>query len=214
MLKYYTFYIDLSEDKFDYVETVVKSYINSHYLIAYEHYNSKGELKPHFHFIVYCEVNQKNNIYKKILTDHKLFVKGKGGYRPYGMLKKPIRDPQRLKAYCMKDKNVRTNLPDEELQELAKISFKITDNLQILKEKFISEIKNGNFKHKIQQLNGWGINTDFKQNIQLYVIKFILDNKLTILRSSIDRWSLLFLREHPDICEEVRQKYIYHFIYN
>lgn len=214
MLQYYTFYIDLEEDQFNYCETVVKNYIKTLYLIAYEHYNAKGEKKPHFHFIVYCEEKTKTNLYKKILTDKNLFVKGKGGYRPYGMLKKPIRDPQRLKAYCMKDKNIRTNISAEELQELSKISFKITDNREILKDKFISDIENGKFTEKLEPITDWGINTDLKHNIRIYVINFLLDNQLNLLRSSIDRWSLLLLRHHPKIIKEDRSKYLYHFVYN
>lgn len=214
-VKYYTFYIDLPVEDFDYVQNIVtEKYKIKDYLIAHEEFNAKGEHKPHFHFIVYATLKLKNNLFKKILTDKNLFVKGKGGYRPYGCLKTPIRDLNRLKAYCLKDGNVRSSIPEEELQELSKISFKKTDTLNILKDKFIKDINEGGFHYPITPYNDWGICPDLKVNIRTYCIKFHLDNELNILRSSIERWSLLFLQVHPDIPSSDRAKFIHYFIYN
>lgn len=213
-IKYYTFYIDMPVTDFDYVEAQTQKYTKE-YLIAHELTNDKGEAKPHFHFIVKATLKQKNNLMKKILTDKNLFVKGKGGYRPYGCLKIPIRDLNRLKIYCLKEGNVRSNgMDSEELEELSKLSFKKKDSYKILKDKFIKEINTGKFNFPLSPINDWGFDGELKKNIRQYVIQFLLENEQTLLRSSIERWALILLSIHPGIPPNQRSKFLHFFIYN
>lgn len=82
----------------------------------------------HFHFV--CEMNdtQYHKFMKNIKDKYKLQGVAKNGTaRQYGKIKE-IKDTTRLLAYCMKDGNYKTNLPDDVIEQLKTITFKPTVN--------------------------------------------------------------------------------------
>lgn len=125
-LKHITFFIDGPLDKFDLVEKLVKESSAEFYLISHELLNAKGENKPHYHFIILSNEKTFNALFKRLKSNLNAVVttKGRGGYRPYGRLKEPIRDIEKLKIYCCKDGNVRSTYSTAILEELHQKSFK------------------------------------------------------------------------------------------
>lgn len=142
-LKHITFFIDGPLDKFDLVEKLVIEASAEFYLISHELLNAKGENKPHYHFIILSTEKTYNALFKRLKSNLNAVVttKGRGGYRPYGRLKEPIRDIEKLKIYCCKDGNVRSTYSTEVLEELHQKSFKkhSEDKLFQGMKKFLSE---------------------------------------------------------------------------
>ncbi len=115
-----TFYAHLPLAELDNLESALLSYIDeSRYLIAHE--ISQVKKISHFHVIAEMDNNQwehfRNNI---IIKRYSLKAKNK----QYGKVKK-INDVNKMISYCLKDDGERrTNIPDDEIQEFLKNSYK------------------------------------------------------------------------------------------
>jgi hypothetical protein len=123
--QYFTGFFDLTFDKaVPLRDLFINKYSIEDYLIAYEEYNAEGKYKPHIHWIIKGTPLQKTNMVQYVVKLYNLKTTSQGGVRRYGTLKRPIKNLERLRIYCSKDKNVLSNLPKEELDRLAELSFK------------------------------------------------------------------------------------------
>ena len=141
---YRTFFIDLSVDKFDEVEQIIKDYGVEQYLIAHEQYNKKGQDKPHFHFLVFTSLKNLRTLVKYFKEKYDLANKDgkRGGVRHYGTHAdgKPIHDEAKFSTYLCKDGNVRSTFPEAQLLQYKENSYKAVER-QFDKDKLIALIK-------------------------------------------------------------------------
>lgn len=201
-LKHIAFYIDGTEDKFDYVEDLVKQHDITEYLISHELKNSKDEDKPHFHIIILTDEKTYANFIKKLRNALDAYnkVKGSGGYRPYGRIKQPIRDIHKLKVYCSKDGNVRSSYSAEVLEALYKESHK-KNAVDAFKEELIKTLDEIEF-----DLSGY----DVKDKLYQTIIKMMIKNDMKISRPGVVSWGNFYISktERYNINQKAR------FIYN
>jgi hypothetical protein len=113
--------------EFDEIEKVVVSYLTDgqEYLMSKEfaptgHKGTNGE---HIHVAARIDLKQYNNINKTLKDRYGLNGDTKNGTKTYGKIKADIKDPRRLIAYCMKDGDYSTNIKEEVIEELKKLSF-------------------------------------------------------------------------------------------
>lgn len=182
---YHTFFIDSPLEKFDEIEETVKlSYGIEEYLIAFEATNEKGEDKPHYHFIVFTTDKNLTNLLQHLVKKYNLANKSgqKGGRRKYGRLKQPIKNLERLKIYCSKEGNVRSNYTEEVLTDLYKKSFKKDD--KALKVKCLRYVEGETTSQLYVSL----------EDIRLYIIKFCMVEKIHIRRTLVDAYLIYIVQ--------------------
>jgi len=199
-LKHITFFIDGDLDKFDAVESIVKEEqprtgaIIEFYLISHELKNSKGQEKPHYHFILLTTEKIYTSIFKrlKLLLKASVTAKGKGGYRPYGRLKEPIRDLHKLSVYCSKDGNVRSTYSQSVLQDLHKQSFKkeAEDNLFEEMVTFMAEHP----EHTNNQHCAGIQSSETIDNIRRGIIHFLITKEQKISKPKVEGFLSKYIR--------------------
>lgn len=181
-------------------DIMINQYGIADYLLAYEERNDKGEYKPHIHTIYLTTPNNGRNMVKTIVSKYKLTSSGRGGKRHYCTLKAPIRNLEKLRVYCSKDGNVVSSLPQDELDRLAKLSFK-KDNLEI-KEKLVKHldevIKQKKWKYHFNTEKTYHIT---EKDLALEIIKYMCDNKIHLRKSLLESY-VIYYRQFttiPDI---------------
>ena len=182
-------------DPLGYMEEIKNILINDYgvkdYLIAYEERNSKGEYKPHIHTIYLTSESNGTNFVKKVVNLYGLRGNTRGGRRYYGTLKEPIRDLEKLRIYCSKDKNVISSLPNEELDRLAKESFK-KDNLEI-KEKLVKHLDEVVKKHYWRQNFSEGTTYHMThEELAIEIIKYMCNNKIHLRKSLLESYVVYY----------------------
>jgi hypothetical protein len=178
-------------------EILTKDYGVKDYLIAYEERNAKGEYKPHVHTIYLTSESNGTNFVKKIVSKYGLRGNTKGGRRYYGTLKEPIRDLEKLRVYCSKDGNVISSLSNEELDRLAKKSFK-KDNLEIKEKlvKYLDEVvSNKYWKHDFTEGKTYYIT---QKQLALEIITYMTNNKIHLRKSLLDSY-IIYYRQFSQI---------------
>ena len=130
-------------DDYDYLEDTLKEYDIGGYLIGAEVSSTGVE---HYHFLVEMTSKDYHLFSERIFRKHyKLRGRAsKGQARQYGKLKE-IRDFERLKAYTMKEGNIRTNMSEEDLAYAREISFSKNEKID-LREKMLNTLKNGSIE--------------------------------------------------------------------
>ena len=103
-----------------------KQYNIGEYIIALEitQHSHKETAGEHFHFCAEMSDVTYHAFCKRVFKDrYKLSGQARNGKpKQYGKVTE-IKDITRMKAYCIKDNNYYTNIPDEEIEKLKKISF-------------------------------------------------------------------------------------------
>ncbi len=171
----------------------------------------------HFHFLVEMSDKQYHAFSKKVFKDrYKLHGRwwvddnGKKHPRQYGKVKK-INDMKKIARYTCKDKNVKTNLSAEELDDLLgqkleecsnykgdETKDKMCECMEWIEKQFvhhIHEIYKGadyNFVIADKQVET-GIqykqrDTYDAKTIKIYIIKYFKENKINIRRTTIDSY--------------------------
>jgi len=213
MDKYITFFIDGSEEYFDQIEKLIllPTYSISFWLVSHELFNSKMEKKPHYHFIIKSIEKAYNALFKRLkeLLGAKC-ESTKGGYRPYGRLKVPIRDITKLKQYCSKDGNVRSSCDSAELKALYEASYKKKD-----KELFLNElcdwVAKNSYHPTFPTSHVWRDTTD---RIRGGIIHFLLDKKHRITRPTVESYFLQFIRsDYCPLSPEKKKTYLFNHFY-
>jgi len=107
-----------------------KQYNIGEYIIALEitEHSHKETAGEHIHFCAEMSDVTYHAFCKRVFKDrYKLSGQARNGKpKQYGKVTE-IKDITRMKAYCIKDNNYYTNLPDEEINKLKKISFSKVD---------------------------------------------------------------------------------------
>ena len=191
--KYITFYIDGSFDKMEAVKdlTLQPQYNIKEYLISHETSNSKGEDKPHFHFLIHAEEKSFNSLYKRLkLLLGAIKPSGQGGYRPYGRLKVPIRNLETLKAYICKDGNVISSMSKETLDDLYKKSYKKNNIEQVWNEFMEHAQSNGSIPAYYYQPN----HKEYIDHIRRAILQFLISKEDKISRPKIESYLTKFIR--------------------
>lgn len=220
---YKTFWIDVLESEFDYVENYVSTNPKvDEYLISHELKNSQGVSKPHFHVVLKIDdVKTANNILKHFYTKYNLKneKKSQGGKRFYGMLKRPIDDPDRLKIYCCKEGNIRSNIPDAVLKELADKSFMKSTTLKKILEVETREYIETKFpfgfrREATDTSNGKKFTYYNTKELKIEIIEYIVKvKKLKITKHQLENYFLqiIQLSENPSI--GMKSNEIYEYFY-
>lgn len=209
-LKHITFYIDGLAEKFDTIEQMIKDHDITEYLISHELLNSKGKEKPHYHFILLTTDKIYNNLFKKLkvalgVKPHK--ATGSGGYRPYGRLKQPIRDLDRLKIYCSKDGNVRSTYPKDVLEALHERSFKKNKD---------DQFKLDLIEHLDQSVNY--NNLCNREKLYGAIIQFLILKDMKISRPGIISWATFYISKTGRFASDIsgptsRSRIIYNLLF-
>ena len=130
-------------DDYDYLEDTLKEYDIGGYLIGAEVSSTGVE---HYHFLVEMTA-EDYHLFSERVFRKKYKLRGrasKGQARQYGKLKE-IRDFERLKAYTMKEGNIRTNMSEEDLANAREISFSKNEKID-LREKMLNALKNSSIE--------------------------------------------------------------------
>lgn len=204
-LKHITFFIDSPLDKFDCIEKMVIDHDITEYLISHEQINAKGEEKPHYHFLLLTTEKVYNNLFKKLkvalgVKPHK--ATGSGGYRPYGRLKVPIRDLDRLKAYICKDGVVRSTYSEDVLKALHEKSFQKTKTDKF-KAELVSYIDEHLPAHQILD----------KEKFYSIIIQYFLTQDSKITKQGIVSWGTYYIRHTDKLGHKSRQSLIYKLLF-
>lgn len=130
-----SFYVELKwseNDIYDSFMGKLLKYNIGQYIVGKEvaegtHNETEGE-----HIHVCCQMSD-DDYHRFVVTvlrqQMKLRGRAGGGFcRQYGKVKQ-MRSLEKMKAYCVKDCNVDTNIGDDELEKLIKISYKKCDTL-------------------------------------------------------------------------------------
>lgn len=220
---YKTFWIDLTVDNFDYIEDYVKNYKGvEEYLIAHELKNSLGVDKPHFHIVLKIDdIKTINNILKHFKTKFNLKndTGKRGGKRFYGMLKTPIENPEKLKIYCCKEGNIRSNISDEELKKLESASYlkKSTEKkiLEIECREYIEEKHPFGFRRyaKETKLRNEYCYYDTK-SLKIEIINFITGiKKIKLTKHQLENYFLQCIQLSENEHIKMKPEEIYQYFY-
>ena len=185
----------------------------------------------HFHFLVEMSDKQYHAFSKKVFKDrYKLRGRAtKGAPRQYGK-EKNIKDIQKIARYTCKDKNVRTNLTEEELddllgQKLEECKNTKMESMENIKkcmlyvekkwENFIIKKNNGNVNFVIADGK---LETQFKDletwdhpQICCEIINFMIENDINIRRTTIDTYYLYIIARSEYLKKGARA--IYYHLY-
>lgn len=138
-MNYLAFMAAIPHTHFGYLEETLKEYNIGNYIIANEitttsHKETNGQ---HFHFLVQMEDEDYHRYAKRVFKD-KFKLRGRAAKdlpRQYGKVNK-IENLERMKAYTVKSGNIRSNMPQEELDGYMEASFEREDKLKIKDELF------------------------------------------------------------------------------
>ncbi len=143
-MDYIAFFFAVRHTEFDYLMQTMLEYNVGLYIVAKEtaqgdaHAETAGE---HFHFVVQMSDADYHKFSKRIKEKYSLNGKAKDGKaRQYGKVPK-IKNLERMMVYTVKDKNVRSNMSEEELDRLKELSFKKEEKKKLEDEiiKFLLE---------------------------------------------------------------------------
>lgn len=129
-LPWIAFMAHIPHSQIDYVEQTLKEYDIGLYIIGLE----KTDYE-HMHFLVEMKEIDYHKYSKRVFKD-KFKLRGraiKNAPRQYGKLKQ-IEDLEKLKAYTVKDQNIRSNMKQEDLDTYIELSFKKEDKLKFTEE--------------------------------------------------------------------------------
>lgn len=138
-MNYLAFFAAINHAHADYLIETLTEYNIGTYIVGMEitqesHKETNGE---HFHFMVQMEDADYHKYAKRVFKD-KFKLAGratKGCPRQYGKVKH-IENLERMKAYTVKSKNIRSNMDQAELDHIIELSFEREDKLKLKDEVF------------------------------------------------------------------------------
>lgn len=199
--KYIACFFDLKVSEYDYLEETLLEYDIGQYIIGHETHNAEGKEKSHFHLLFEATEQIYTNFSKRIIDKYGLRRKGKGGVIKYGKVKQ-IRDIDKMKSYTVKDSNIRTNIPEEELQNIIDKSFKKTTQKLICEE--IREDIDRYLKQQQWQLSFYEHETltgitkvkynDPKRIVKKQMISISLERDLKLSKAGLQSYYIYWLK--------------------
>lgn len=171
-------HIPVNDENFDYLENKLKTYQIGQYIIA-------AETKPydHFHFIVYMNDDTYRNFAKSVFKDKfKLRGQAKNGLsRQYGKTK-DIKDPTKMMAYTVKDGNFRTDMSEQQIEALVKISFEKKESKDLLQE-CIDWVE-----HRYVEYHEADLYETPYVSVPILIIGFLRKKQLSVTPASVKRY--------------------------
>lgn len=162
-MDYLAFMAAITHEHFDYLEETLKEYNIGLYIIAAETCDAHAETKgQHFHFLVQMSQQDYHKYCKRVFKDkHQLRGRPVSGKpRQYGKLAQ-IHNLEKLKAYTVKGKDIRSNMEQKDLDIYLEKSF-VRDE----KTKFTDDLFKKLNEYKLQSwtISRYGISDDIDYN--------------------------------------------------
>lgn len=203
------FFFAVKHEHADFLHDTLHKYDIGKYIMAAEvakdgkHKETDGE---HFHFYVHMLPKDYDSYAKRIITKFKLkagrnhIVKGGTG-RQYGKVKE-IENHERMQIYTVKDKNLRTNMSEEEIDALKAQSFeKKSENDHFNKlMKFITDsMTNHEYMLLVDEIGD-------VSSIQKYIILFHIKEQSNrdVSRNTLDRYVRMWIMYHSGLSDVER----------
>jgi len=203
-------YCDINHSRIDDVIAMLEKHNTEKYLVGMEicsgdgHAQTNGE---HMHFILHIKPVDFKNLKEKMRRTFNLAGKNNKQNKPYyGWMKKDIRDIDKLRAYTVKDKNIRSKgYTDKELEEIIESSFP-KDNAGNVYRECIEAIKRDK---PYKALGNLGLELDTTK-LEVYILKFHMENGVKICKSKIKSLAYSFLQlEYEDRYKHLEEIYYY-----
>lgn len=196
-MEYYAgvFHVELSQHKT--IENILKEYDVGIYLIGHE-------IEPYSHFHIVAQLPCKThwtNFQKKLITRYDLRGKpGKNKPRQYGSIKE-IRDIEKLKAYCVKDGNVLTNMTALEYNHYIEMSYKKENNRKFFDNlmDYLDTIENITVLKTTSET--YGNMTTYSQESSIYskiykeILGYCIDEEYKVSPSQVKSWGYSFIQK-------------------
>ena len=192
-------YCGILHTKIDQVEKVLAKHHINKYLLGLEkcentHVNSNGE---HIHFLLYIDPSFSNikNFKENMRVTFGLGGKtNKKGKPYYGWGEKEIKNHEKLASYTVKDNNIRSmGFTQEELDEFIKNSFPKNEERNLFKE-CINAIDRDR-PHLSCNKSPESLTLDYI-SLEIYILKFHMENDVKICKSKIKNIALAYLQLH------------------
>ena len=193
------------------VETIEQELQCYKYIIGLE--TSEYE---HYHFYVKMTIKQYSAFAQRIFRN-KYKLRGratKGCPRQYGR-EHNIRSPEKIARYTCKDKNVRSNMSKEQIDEVLGMDLEEVKNTK--KTSKYDEME----KFVTKKLNNWHTNNDWEignnhstRTIKIIIIMYMKENKIMLRRSTIDTYYYYFIANSSEERYQEDAIEIYEQIYN
>lgn len=208
-------YCDIYHSRIDEVIAMLEKHNTEKYLVGMEICSGEGHAQTngeHMHFILYINPVDFKNLKEKMRRTFNLAGKNNKQNKPYyGWMKKDIRDIDKLRAYTVKDKNIRSKgYTDKELEEIIKSSFPKNDERNIYKECIEAIKRDKPYMVRLKDDNKYlGIHLDMTQ-LEVYILKFHMENGVKICKSKIKNIAYSFLQlEYEDRYKHLEEIYYY-----
>lgn len=217
-LAYIAFMAAIKHTNVDYVVDTLQEYNIGTYIIGLEnaegvHSETEGE---HFHFLVEMSPEDYHKFAKRVFID-KFKLRGratKGKPRQYGKLTK-IDNLEKMKAYTVKDSNVRTNLNDEQLEKVKETSFKKIDIVSDAKKtlQYLDTIQLEAWHHEDSNwLNMEVCATNF-DTLGKEIVQFTLGNDMSVPTGcAIKSYIKQFIIANKFINNDIKARLLYKII--
>lgn len=177
----------IAETEYDYIESTLLEYNIGGYIIGHES-------KPYSHYhLIFQSCDAIYNTFSKRLVE-KYNLRGKAGKdacRQYGRISK-IKDLEKMKAYTLKDGNIRSNLDNIEIDKLIEQSFKKA-NHQSLVDKIVETIND------VPDIHIDTYMTKSQDRIKQLTIKYCIENDIKISRSFLNQCLITSIMKTPSI---------------
>lgn len=200
-MEHYACVFHLPITEFDNLEKILLEYDVGEYLIGHE-------VSPfsHFHLVVQLPCKKQWNAFqKRVIERYDLRGKAtKGKARQYGALKQ-IHDIEKLKAYTVKQKNVKTNMKAEDFKKYIEASYTSANNrgfyekvlehleskekLLVLETKIISHGNQTTFECE----------TEYFPKIYKEILRFCIENSYKITPAQVKSWAYSYVQQSERI---------------
>jgi len=200
------------------------------YLIGYE-----TDPYEHTHFLVQMTTttyhNFANTVFKK-----KYNLRGQARHglpRQYGKLKK-IEDLEKMASYTIKSGNIKSNMPQDEVNKYFEKSFKKQEkqkmHLQVFEaieqkshypfQEYMNEYEYSKCKSMLQQKKDYTISSDNNGykiiiNIKQYIINYLrINTDINMCRSNVNSYAQYFIKHTKHYEDAHKDKLIFNLIFN
>lgn len=203
------------EDHDEHIRVLTEEYEIGYYLIGYE-----SEPYSHYHFVVQMTPETYHNYSKHYFKD-KYNLRGKavnGKCRQYGKLKE-IKDLEKCKAYSIKDGNIESNMPQDEIQSYFDKSFKKKEKKKLYDEVHDHLEIQGHIPFNINRESYEGKLTLISQEqliikqIQLYIINYLRTTEVNMCRSNIMSYTQYHFKKTSHYEEYQKNELIYSLLF-
>lgn len=203
------FHIPISE--FDTIERILlDGYDVGTYLIGHEH-----DPFSHFHFVAQLpNKKQWTAFQKKIVTKYDLRGKATAGKpRQYGSIKN-IRDIDKLKAYTVKQNNVRTNMTDKDYCRYLEMSFTSANNRAFF-DALIEELESiadlTVLKHTVTTFGNettYHVENDIFPKIYKEILRYCITKDYKVSPSQVKSWGYSYIQKTKHLNLETKMSYL------